>query len=1005
MKPVLTGVTFAHPETAADALAAIQPLLPPNLWQKLPALLAQLPDPDSAVNYLEAYLSAETADGSPREIQSAVSFLEHNPPALHHLLTIFSYSRFLADMLVREPELILWIDRSTPARAAPLDRMKAPEDLHEEFARFAATSFDVPPALIIARFKRREYLRITLRDVLGVATLGETTLELSQLADVLLENALRISARKLESDFGVPQFTDRAGKVQQTRLAILALGKLGGEELNYSSDIDLMFVYGHDGATSGGKLGATTNSEFFVRLAQSIVKTLTEMTPDGVPYRVDLRLRAQGREGLLATSVETALDYYRSSAREWELQMLVKARTAAGDLDSGNEFIREVQPLVYRPEFNFAALGAVVSARALITRELQRESDSDGHAAEWNVKLTPGGIRDVEFLTQCLQRLYGGAEPWLRSGTTLVAMQRLHDKGRLSSRDFYRLSAAYQFLRRVEHRLQLRDGLQRHTLPESPDALERLARRCGVESVAGAGRTPGQQLLERLRQHFSEVREIYERLLAAEAQPETSPRAPAATESETGAGALLRRLRTEWPAVAEMYGTLTQSDPQVRRVMQNYLTSAAADSELMAELEANPSWLAPAADLLAASDFAAESLVREPRWIKLLVQPPQNNSKSDPSRVTSRAPAALANQSLRERMSELRRTYREQVFLATVDALLRGKQPFETFARFTELANHAIRETLEVAALEIESEIGAHLHARDLAHGPLAVIALGRLGSSEMDIGSDADVIFVTSEISAEDRDAWRRVIERFVHLASSQTREGILFPIDTRLRPRGSEGEICQTIPYVVDYFRTDAAAWEAASFLKARTIAGNFELGDQLLKVIHEICAERFWHAHRLREELAQTRERLVTEGSVWEAGRPPEREFKKLAGGFYDVDYIVAFLFLARGLAAGIPPGGNILRQIAALESAGETIAGLTSADANALRIPALLYRGTDHAIRLITGHSAQRDPEPALAARVEALLRRWSIPVGDLRHDLRETRERTRALYGKFWSANS
>lgn len=1001
MKPALTGVTFAHPETAAGTLTAIQQLLPANLWQKLPALLAQLPDPDSAVNYLEAYLSEETADGSPREIQSVISFLGHNPPALHHLLTIFSYSRFLADMLVREPELILWIDRSTPARAAPLDRMKAPEDLHEEFARFAATSFDVPPALIIARFKRREYLRITLRDVLGVATLGETTLELSQLADVLLENALRISARKLESDFGVPQFIDPAGKVQQTRLAILALGKLGGEELNYSSDIDLMFVYGHDGATSGGKLGATTNSEFFVRLAQSIAKTLTEMTPDGVPYRVDLRLRPQGHEGVLATSVEGALGYYRASAREWELQMLVKARTAAGDLDTGNEFIREAQPLVYRPEFNFAALGAVVSARALITRELQRDSDSDGHAAEWNVKLSPGGIRDIEFLTQCLQRLYGGAEPWLRSGTTLVAMQRLHDKSRLSSRDFYRLSAAYQFLRRVEHRLQLRDGLQRHTLPESADALERLARRCGVESVAGAGRTPGQQLLERLRQHFSEVQEIYERLLAAEAQPESTALSPAASESDTGTGALLRRLRTEWPAVAEMYVTLTQSDPQVRRAMQNYLTSAAVDSELMAELEANPSWLAPAADLLAASDFATESLVREPRWIKLLAQPPRNNS--EPSRVASHANAIPSTQSPRDRMLELRRAYREQVFLATIDALLRGKQPFETFARFTELANHAIRETLEIAALEIESEIGAHFSAHDLAHGPLAVIALGRLGSCEMDIGSDADVIFVTSEISAEDRDAWRRVVERFVHLASSQTREGILFPVDTRLRPRGSEGEICQTIPYVLDYFRTDAAAWEAASFLKARTIAGNFELGDRLLKVIHEISAQRFSHAHRLREELAQTRERLVAEGSVWEAGRPPEREFKKLAGGFYDVDYIVAFLFLTRCLAAGIPPGGNILRQIAALESAGEKVAGLTSADANALRIPALLYRGTDHAIRLITSHSAQRDPEPALAARVEALLRRWSIPIGDLRHDLLEMRERTRALYDKFWSA--
>lgn len=998
MKSALTGVTFANADAAAQTLAQIQNLLPANLWQKLPALLAQLPDPDSAVNYLEAFLSEETADGTPREIQGVIGFLEQNPPALHHLLTIFSYSRFLADMLVREPELILWVDRSTPARVSPLDRIKQPEDLHEEFARFAATSFDSPASVVIARFKRREYLRITLRDVLGVATLGETTVELSQLADVLLENALRIAARKLESDYGVPQFIDATGKVQQTRLALLALGKLGGEELNYSSDIDLMFVYGHDGATNGGKLGATTNSEFFVRLAQSIVKTLTEMTPDGVPYRVDLRLRPQGREGQLATSVETALDYYRTRAREWELQMLVKARTAAGDTEAGNKFIHEVQPLVYRPEFNMAALGAVVSARAQITRELQRDSDGEGHSAEWNVKLSPGGIRDIEFLTQCLQRLYGGAEPWLRSGTTLVAMQRLHDKARLSSRDFYRLSAAYQFFRRVEHRLQLRDGLQRHTLPESPDALERLARRCGVESTPGAGRTPGQQLLERLRQHFSEVQEIYERLLAAEAQPALEARAPTASEPDTGAGALLRRLRADWPDLTEVFAATAQSgDAHVRRSLLNFMTSAMPDPELMAQLAAHPDWLKSAAQLFAASDLASESLIREPRWIDLVAQaaaPRRTESNTSRRKKLDRQPA-------RDGMAEVRHSYREALFAATLDALVRGEQPFETFARFTDLADRAIRDTLAIAAAEIESETGAHLHAKNLANGPLAVVALGRLGSTEMDIGSDADIIFVTSELGAEERDSWRRVIERFVHLASSQTREGILFPVDTRLRPRGTEGEICQTIPYVLEYFRTDAAAWEAASYLKARAIGGNVKIGGGFLADVLAISRDRFSEPAQLRAELAQTRERLVSEGSVWEAGRPPEREFKKLAGGFYDVDYIVAFLFLTRGLAAGIPPGGNILRQIAALESAGEKLSGLSSADANSLRAPALLYRATDHAIRLITGHSAQRDPEPALAARVEALLRRWNVPVRDLRHELREMRERTRALYEKFW----
>ncbi|MGH9592200.1 MAG: glutamine-synthetase adenylyltransferase, partial [Bryobacteraceae bacterium] len=362
-----------------------------------------------------------------------------------------------------------------------LDRMKTPDDLHEEFARFEAISLDLSPSLILARFKRREYLRITLRDVLGLATLAETTLELSHLADVLFDRALGWCAQKLENQYGIPQYTDAQDKTRRVKLSVLSLGKLGGEELNYSSDVDLLFLYGHDGSTSGGTQGVTTNSEYFVRLAQSILKMITEMTRDGAVYRVDLRLRPQGREGTLVSSVDSALVYYRTGAREWELQMLIKARCSAGDHDVGRMFLGNVQPLVYRQEFNLAAVEAVLNAREEITRDLQRRSGPTAHSADWNVKLSPGGIRDVEFLTQCLQRLYGGADSWLRSGTTLVALQRLHDKGHLSGRDFFRLAAAYQFLRKVEHRLQLRDGLQRHTLPEPPDAIERLARRCGVE--------------------------------------------------------------------------------------------------------------------------------------------------------------------------------------------------------------------------------------------------------------------------------------------------------------------------------------------------------------------------------------------------------------------------------------------------------------------------------------------------------------------------------------------
>jgi glutamate-ammonia-ligase adenylyltransferase len=990
MDAAFSSIAFAEPARAESNLSLLEQQLPGNLWATLPALLAQLPDPDGALNFLERYLRTETEAGPGGLPARAAAYLKRHPAALHHLLVIFSYSRFLSETLVQQPDLITWLHRPPrkgAARAEGLDGLKSPEDLNEEFARFEAVSLDQSPAVALARFKRREYLRITLRDVLALATLADTTLELSQLADVLLERALRISEQKLQSEFGTPQSTDSAGKRHAARMVILSLGKLGGRELNYSSDIDLMFLYSREGETAGGKLGKTTNAEYFVRLAQAILKLITEVTPEGVVYRADLRLRPQGAEGDLATSIPAALDYYRSRAREWELQMLIKARGSAGDTEAGRRFLREVQPLVYRREFNLAAVEAVLNARQEITRDLQRRAGPAGHAAEWNAKLSPGGIRDIEFLTQCLQRLYGGADPWLRATSTLLALQRLHDKGHLSGRDFFRLGSAYQFLRRVEHRLQLRDGLQRHTLPEAPDALERLARRCGVESAAADGRTPAEQFLHRLTQHFAEVREIYERILARRTPaPLAAEEMP---EADTGSGSLLRRLRVESPAVAGALAQVLQrheapEDAYARRGLLRFLSSAVLDPAVMAQLEAHPEWLGRAAELFAASDLAVEMFSRNPEEISVV---------ADPGLTGFRGPQPAPTFAADEALAAVRMNYRRSVLATVVRALLAAAQPFETFETLTRLAEQALGVTLEIAASEV-------LGKTQLASGPLAVLALGRLGTGEMDIGSDADLIFVTDELlSGESREPWRRAAERFVHAAGSHTREGLLFPVDTRLRPRGSEGEIVQSIGYLRGYFRTEAEAWEAATFLKARPIAGNLDLGAEAVRQVQATLAERFSKPEELARHLAHTRE-LLEQAQVGKESEDAARtlggkgEFKKVSGGFYDVDYILAFLFLTRGLPRGLLPGSHVLRQIAALESAG----ALATAQAQTLRAAAMLYRCLDHALRLVTGRPANRLPEPALAGRVTRLLERWNLPLAEeLEAWVESTRRQTRVLY--------
>jgi glutamate-ammonia-ligase adenylyltransferase len=1005
MDAAFTSIAFSEPETAETNLSLLEQRLPAALWPTLPALLTQLPDPDGSLNYLERYL--RDAPGH------VVAYLGKNPAALHYLLLVFSYSHFLSETMLQRPELITWLHRRGPGEG--LDTIKSREDLLEEFARFAATEYDQPPTVVLARFKRREYLRITIRDVLGLATLADTTLELSNLSDVLLERALRSCEQKLDNDYGTPQTSDANDRVQSVRMIVVSLGKLGGQELNYASDIDLMFLYEHDGQTAGGAAGSISNAEYFVKLSQGVLKTVTDVTPEGALFRVDMRLRPEGQQGDLAISIPAALQYYRSRAREWELQMLIRARVSAGDFAAGGRFLKELQPLIYRPEFDLAVAQAVLDAREGISRELRRQPGLRGEReATSNVKLSPGGIRDIEFLTQCLQRLYGGKDNWLAgrgAGSTLVTLQRLHDKGYINGRDFFRLATAYQFFRKVEHRLQLRQGLQRHTLPDSAGGLDRLARRSGVEPAVG--RTAGEQLLARIAQHFSEVREIYERVLLIQFRDGGVTASPErGGQKDLAPGPLGPRLQSEYPGVARVLAEARSTqDSHARRGLHHYLTTALLDPEFMSRLEAKPELIARAGAFFARSDLAVEALCRNPEDIAIVEDPDSVVSESVPA-------AASVPESFDAAMAALRIEHRKCVLAALVRALLgmefdagptqpgvavQRAQPFETFAAITRCAEIAIQGALRLAMADPASP-DARLNsggAPAVESAPFAIIALGRLGTGEMDIASDADMIFVTEEgLSGEETAAWARLAERFVNAVSSHTREGILFPVDTRLRPRGADGEIIQSSSYLRKYFESEAQAWEAATFLKARPLAGNRALATRSIEQVQGILLQRFGSerpgetaatsSRELAEQLAHTRDRVEREGAAHGTG-----SFKHAAGGYYDVEYILAYLTLARGLLPRAAEGpGHVLRQIAAIESAG----ALDPARAQTLRAAALLYRSLDHALRLVTGAATSQMPEPALAERVTPLLAEWKVPIGaSLESAVLSSRREIRKLY--------
>lgn len=1069
-------------------LALIERRLPAKLWAALPTLLAQAPDPDGALNYLERYLRPREdedkeggdtgADGGEAARRRALRYMERNPATLHYLLLVFSYSRFLSETLVQQPGLAEWLHRpfgtegrsSTEGRSKQrpyagrnfrggIERVKSDEDLEEEFARFEATALTATaltvetgayepmrgtgageewrpegrrytPSRVLARFKRREYLRIMLRDVLGLATLADTTYEISQLADVLLRRALRAAEQRLESAYGAPQFTDEAGRTQRATITILSLGKLGAQELNYASDIDLIFLYDRegetagggtqmkaqagkpvlpDGGTSGGADGVITNQEYFIRLTHAVMKLISEPTPEGAVFRVDLRLRPQGAEGFVAMSIPAALHYYGTRAREWELQMLIKARPSAGNVEAGRRFLREVHPLVFRPEFNLGAVEAVLNAREEMTRSLARaarrwstpaeEVEEGGrrkaaptaeadHGVTWNVKLSSGGIRDIEFLTQCLQRVYGGADPWLASpvaASTLVALQRLHDKGHLSGRDFFRLSSAYQFLRRVEHRLQLRDGLQRHTLPgrdaAPPGALERLARRCGIEAPPGQA---ADALLARIGQHFAEVREVYRRLILPHraAEPATAP----AEDSPLHAGGLLRSVAQQYPRAAQAaQESAAGGNAFARRGLDRYLTSGLLDSATMRKIEERPGWLARAAELFSRSDFAVEKLARHVSDIDMLEEHANARATTDGDQRSE----VVEEQSL----ADIRTSYRRRLLGALIRSALGEAKPFETFASLTADADWALAAALPFARAHVEASAGG------LAEAEFVILGLGRLGSREMDFASDADVVFVAGdEFTPEQREPWRRVAEQFIHVVSSQTREGALFPVDTRLRPGGAAGDMVVSAARLCEYLSSEAQAWEAVTWLKLRPVAGNLGFGEEVMRRVGVALAERWASAGAQAQmigQLAALRARMEREGT----GVKARGEFKHLAGGFYDIDYVVSLAHLRSGITGGRAiPIGNILSQLAAVDEAG----ALDPAAIATLRSAAKLFRATDHAHRVVTGRAANRPPEPALAQRLVTLLTAWGVlPAGSdtagLERALEAAREQVRRLY--------
>lgn len=455
------------------------------------SLIDDLPDADAPRRFLSTLDERHPRDAAK---------LRKNNGLLSDVLTLAAYSPLLSTTLLQNPDYLWWLNRK---RKSPGVRTK--DELLEALGRFVLTHSQLDLHTQLARFRRRELLRIFLSDIRRLATIAEITEDISNLADAILETALRSARQEMENRFGTPEVVDEKGRRSAAEFCIVSLGKLGSYELNYSSDIDLLFLYSSDGETSGhGTRGKVTNREYFVKLGESVTQIVGKQMGEGAAYRIDMRLRPHGRVGPLAISVKDAVRYYNSEARDWELQVLIRSRASAGDAEVYRRFYSGVEPSVFSQKVTVeTALGSVRHSKQLIDEDQKPERG-------FNVKLGRGGIREIEFIAQALQLAYGGTDRWLRAPHTLISLSRLSDRGLISENELTELFNSYEFLRRLEHVLQMENALQTHTVPDDPLRKSLVARRMRCVDVATLDATTDR--------HTGNVHRIFNRVFASAAK-------------------------------------------------------------------------------------------------------------------------------------------------------------------------------------------------------------------------------------------------------------------------------------------------------------------------------------------------------------------------------------------------------------------------------------------------------------------------------------------------------
>ncbi|MEW8027461.1 MAG: bifunctional [glutamate--ammonia ligase]-adenylyl-L-tyrosine phosphorylase/[glutamate--ammonia-ligase] adenylyltransferase [Candidatus Thiodiazotropha sp.] len=768
-------------------------------------------------------------------------------------------------------------------------------------------------------FRRRQMVRIIWRDLAGLAPLDETLEDLSALADSCIDRALQKLYAWFCDQMGTPR--NQEGVAQP--LVVLGMGKLGARELNLSSDIDLIFAYPETGQTDGVR--QFTNEQFFIRLCQRLVQVLDNHTGDGFVFRVDTRLRPFGSVGPLAMSFAAMESYYGSQGREWERYAMIKARVVAGDSHAGDELMAMLRPFVYRRYLDFGAIESLREMKQLISNELHKKG------MEANIKLGPGGIREIEFIGQAFQLIRGGRDTGLQIRPILPVLQCLQERELLPEYAVQELSEAYRYLRLVENRLQAWQDRQTHLLPADEVGRLRLARSMGYACWDDFS-SQLDHYRRRVQEHFDMVFAAPQTSSNEESQPLTGvwhesvdqEQAVAALQtagfsnSEQALRQLhtfrgshaYRRLSTKgrerldqlMPLLLEAVGRSEWADDALHRVI-GLLEAIAQRTAYIALLVENPLVLSQLVKLTAVSPWVANMLTRHPILLDELLDPRRLYSplKRDELNMELADQLSRIDEGDLESQMELLRLFAQSNRLRVAAADIAEQIPLMVVSDYLTWTAESVLE--QVIRLTYRELVRRHGRPPGLGRDEtgFAVVGYGKLGGIELGFGSDLDMVFLHG---CADRNAftdgnkpvsvdvfYARMAQRFIHIMTTRTPSGILYDVDMRLRPNGNSGMMVSSLETFDTYQNNSAWTWEHQALVRARVVAGDERINDRFESIRREVLSKQR-DPVQLQGEVVEMREKM--RASLDKSNRN-RFDLKQGTGGIVDIEFMVQYTVL--------------------------------------------------------------------------------------------------------------